>query len=772
MTLIFELLFPSFKILNVLQNTALDPVTPPLSPIHVNSDPFEPLPTDSTFDVPVLSDPVDPTMKELEEIEKKLFEQDIPTPLRRHAAAESPANASSNTYARDELMNLGDIYSPLASLDNSSPSTTFKSDRVRRQDLKVEEPMTPNGPSISPPKAVHFSEVIEELTLHAPQSRLNSPEFENKFFEEAFGPAAEMANRKLEQEKLIEADATARVDVPLMDFSKPDPPWRQFEIQKDLTSTLLGQKSFIRDIVGQDTEKWAGKKKANMRLRWLPFDKKLVKAATEEQIEMEEGALEAFSGNASDQDVIDSCSLTWKPPGLMALRQNDEEDDEIEPGQFRTSNPLDLASLVKKRKQEMALDLTSLVKKRKQELQERSASTNRASKPPVIEPGGIFRGIDPTTSATGVNAPHNQVSGGQPSNPNDFISAPRRTDIDLIQQNFGDLLGGTFSAENSLDNYLELRGTKKPKLTDSFYFGAKVAKPLQPSKEPEQVRQLPIQTSPVAKAGPLPAPRINTPTTRSSVIVASTLLKHRNLIKHIMKLLPFLELVERDFEAHNTTMWIPGSVTRSPIVSPLAAEADLLISGSIGVIITTLQKIKQKLLPGQKGKAALRERVEKVSLRYERLVVFVSEGRTDESTDGIDECGSLAFCEFVGFTLGLETSISVQFVAGGEGTMAKWIANTIVQNQVAETSELLLDETHWESFLRRAGMNAFAAQIIISQLKAPDGVDPTSPTKAGHFGLTAFVEMETMERVARFDRFCGRKLLERVSVVIDRDWKV
>lgn len=101
-----------------------------------------------------------------------------------------------------------------------------------------------------------------------------------------------------------------------------------------------------------------------------------------------------------------------------------------------------------------------------------------------------------------------------------------------------------------------------------------------------------------------------------------------------------------------------------------------------------------------------------------------------------------------------------------------WIANTIVQNQLAEPFELLTDETHWESFLRRAGMNAFAAQMIISELKAPEGVDPTSPTKVGHFGLTGFVEMERMERVARFGRFCGRKLLERVSVVIDRDWEI
>jgi hypothetical protein len=214
---------------------------------------------------------------------------------------------------------------------------------------------------------------------------------------------------------------------------------------------------------------------------------------------------------------------------------------------------------------------------------------------------------------------------------------------------------------------------------------------------------------------------------------------------------------------------MPDSVTRSPITSPLDSEADLIISASTGVVITTLQKIKQKPLPGSKAKPEIRTRLEKVSLRYKKLVVLITEGRQDETTNGIDENDCLALSEFMGFTASLMAATTVQFVGGGEQTLAKWLASIVIQNRVDNT-ELLDFETHWELFLRRAGMNTFAAQDILAKLKAPDGVDATSPSKAGHFGLPAFVDMGKEQRLARFAGVCGTGVLERVSAVVDARW--
>jgi hypothetical protein len=37
--------------------------------------------------------------------------------------------------------------------------------------------------------------------------------------------------------------------------------------------------------------------------------------------------------------------------------------------------------------------------------------------------------------------------------------------------------------------------------------------------------------------------------------------------------------------------------------------------------------------------------------------------------------------------------------------------------------------------------------------------------------LTAFVEMAREQRIALLGKFCGRKLLERVSAVVDGMWE-
>ena len=126
---------------------------------------------------------------------------------------------------------------------------------------------------------------------------------------------------------------------------------------------------------------------------------------------------------------------------------------------------------------------------------------------------------------------------------------------------------------------------------------------------------------------------------------------------------------------------------------------------------------------------------------------------------------------FIGFALGLNSATTVQFVGGGEEMLSKWLAGTITQNQVIGDSAPIEEETHWELFLRRAGMNAFAAQAILADLKEPEGVDPRSPSKAGLFGLTAFVEMGVEQRITRFGPLCGRGLIERASAVIDADWQ-
>ncbi|KAK0311332.1 hypothetical protein LTR01_003327 [Friedmanniomyces endolithicus] len=115
------------------------------------------------------------------------------------------------------------------------------------------------------------------------------------------------------------------------------------------------------------------------------------------------------------------------------------------------------------------------------------------------------------------------------------------------------------------------------------------------------------------------------------------------------------------------------------------------------------------------------------------------------------------------FSASLETDVGVHVVLGGEEDVAKWIAAAIAQQSTAVVDglQLLPDETLWERFLRAAGLNASAAQAILSQLKQPhkmlDMVTSSAvqePDGDG-FGLAAF-RLEQFGPVLGGERVLGR----------------
>ncbi|KAG0652450.1 hypothetical protein D0Z07_0336 [Hyphodiscus hymeniophilus] len=708
---------PTYK-----RNTALEPVTPPLSPLTSPARPYEPSMSDPVFDLPLLSDPESLTKQDLEAIEGEIFKIDMPTPIRNA----KDSNESSDTLVGDETVKIADIYSPAASLDG--PLISPKSDitRIKRHNFKVEEPLTPARPT-ELPKAVRFDDLTMKWHLPADSPKES---FESTFFEEAFGEFHEKATRISEQESLIAADTTARVDVAVMDFSLPMPPWKNIHY----TSNSIWQEVMVKNTMQYGLSKWPLNGKAPTR--WSPFPRDFAKAIIEDGITEDDSTWQAFIRGAEDNDVTDTSTLTWKPPGLKILRDEDD-DEEIEPANFE---------------QRAAQDLSYLAKKRKMLIEERDKECNTS---------------DSSAQNSTIQPPRKKTP-----KPNDFGSVAN-VQSHRLDGGRALLMDGVFSVANSVDNFLKLRGTKQAKSSESSDLTkAIVETQITPSKaqqQPALFMPLPVRNSPIPKtAALLPAPPNNVADTLVNVIVSSTLLKHRALIKHVETLAAKLVLVERDFSAHDTTAWMPGSVARSPITSPLASEADIIISPLVGVIITTLQMIKQKPLPGQKAKVAIRERLEKVSVRHEKIIVLVTEGQADENTRTLDNSDCIAFSEFVAFAMTLPSTVSVQFVGGGEATLAKWVISSISAHKV--NIELLAEETHWELFLRRAGLNAFAAQAIIREIPACGGLDLSNSSKIAHFGLAAFVEMDREQRIAMFGPICGTRLMERVSAVVDARW--
>lgn len=686
---------------------------------------YEPSSSSPTFKIPLAAESDSMIKQDLEEIEKHIMKEDRPSPVR----------------------DLDEVFLPILESDTTPPPMP---PRFKSEDHKVEEILTSQNPQTGL-KEVRFSEEIEYMLLDEDMSS-EKTEDTKKVLQQNFGKALETATRESEQENLIEADSMSRVSVRTMPTVAHVAPWAKPQQCTSASQLLDLQKEMLSLTVGR-LPSWKSKNPA--KLQWNPFSSKLAKVDPKQDPPPCDDKVWQKIIGSENEEVIDSSGMTWKPPGLRIL-QVDEEEDEIEPGKFYRDQPQDISSLVKKRKKELEQD--------------------------ELEGNMDTRGQQPSLFPTGLNSSLARLQDTpRHRKQNDILAAAQKTQLDSAHEKQPDmLLGGAFSAGNLIENFKELRGAKKTKLHDSSYFTSKSHKDAvpKPSKsagadQHEQV-PIPIRKSPLpipAAATPLPAPCLIVPSTPIGAIVSSTLLKHRTLIKHLESLLPSLTLVERDFSAHNTTTWMPGSVTRSPVTSPLDYEADLVISPSTGILISSFQKVKQRPLPGQKGKTAIQSRLCKVSARYEKLIVLVTEERKDETTDGLDDNGCLALTEFIGFASGLPTSITVQFVAGGEETLAKWVASMIVQHRIANGTSLLADETHWELFLRRAGLNAYAAQQIVAELKPPQGVNGSSPSKSGHFGLAAFVEMGRENRLAKFGPVCGRKLIERVSDVVDGIWQ-
>ncbi|POS88233.1 hypothetical protein EPUL_000132 [Erysiphe pulchra] len=694
-------------------------VTPPLSPRESSPQLYQPSSCESLYQISLLSDPVSPTKQELQEIESGIFQQDVPTPFHSSKFRSSHVDLQQIFYNEKEI-ELGCISPQLKCLENPNYQEE-QVPRLKRDSLKIDETLTPISSTIVYPDPDDFNKIYKVLEGDV-KTFQDTPDFEQKLFEDIFLSAYESVIQEAEQEELIEADATCRVTVPNMDFSKKEPVWKIFEnAAKDPSKLLSLQTAFMKECVGSIPILHIPSANIDHKLRWNPFPLDVTSKITDEEcLKLDESSLEYFIQNKDETEIVDSSSMVWKAPGLRIFTGNEESEDEIEIPQSNTT----------------------LTKKKKKKSKEHKTQ--------------ILNNADNREEANRIScAPTLSVDSGN-SNQYKILNGPS-------------ILGGAFSAYSALENFLEIRGAKKLKLVKSHYFNESHSK-LSDSLEKERIKLSPAIFFPHPQRATIPVlPEcLDQPI---SVVISSALFKNRILIKTIEKLLPKLNLIERDFTTYNTVGWMRGSITRSPIISPLANEADIIISPITGVILTTLQKVRQKPLPGQKTQSSIRTLLTLISTRYENLIVLVSEDRADECTIGLNASDCLALCEFIGFTISLETLVIVKFIGGGEEILAHWLVNFIVKYNV-EVAAPLQDETYWELFLRRAGLNAFAAQAVISQLKEPLDSDNTAKENSNHFGLMTFVGMSARQRMYKFGHLVGKFIMERVSIIIDSTWTI
>lgn len=519
----------------------------------------------------------------------------------------------------------------------------------------------------------------------------------------------------IEQEQLEPLDATIRVGVPMLDFKVAAADWE----------TLCGKTAamfrHIRDTseVQYISPKWTSKLATESELIWTFWTTKSPNVLVEEPIEADQ-LLAKFMTITDDARSPVAGDLVRKKSGLRIVEQDDDEDEELQPVlSASTSSKSNWSVIIKKRK-----DIASETTGDDMSLDETQPNTGRTKPVPLDDMGAIL-------------APYE--SGG---------------------------------ANTLLANYLELHAPKKRKLGNSKFFkktGSPAARAPSPARlQPAQkAAALPV----VVPQRLMPCPEITVSKKPPKLIIAVTL--HRNMVGQLERLLQGVQLIDRDYDAHNAPIWLPGSVKRSDITSPIADEADLTVSPSTGIVLTTLLKVRQKPVPGGKGGSTLCNRVESLSTKYERLVVMVSESSiADEHTGSLSDSDATALAAFQAFAATLDAETTVLYVGGGPVTLGNWVA-AIASRYASAAGDaqqyLTEDETYWELFLRRAGLNVYAAQVVLGMLRGPDDEPVIDARRA--YGLPAFVKMTQDARFEMFEGiFGGRRVLSRVGNSLDAVW--
>ncbi|KAJ9138392.1 Lysine acetyltransferase [Pleurostoma richardsiae] len=691
--------------LSYKKNPGAEPFTPPVSPKLGTHEYW--IPPEEACQVPIPSDPSSRLSSDIKAAEDAVFrENNDAWPL--EISQEGPFSVSLDT-----------VVPPSVPADEMPD---FRHQRL--EDLKLEVPLLPIESNSSTTPPVDMTKIIKSVPALSSDGTLQSEDTIDQRLITVLQDAETHTMRSIEQEKLVPLDTLSRVPIPLMDFTIPEPPWHHLSNDS---------KRLFKWIKESNPEafklpKWPTNKQMDARMVWIPISSSDARIPMSESIADDSGVLDALTALPPEEEVCTSEAFVWKRPGWAILREDeDDEEEDISPVFSGSKAPTDLMRLIKKK--------STLFSNPKTAIEPVTKDSNTGMQP-VIDP---------------LPKPHQQGDTGETVLADDEQPALSKL----------------------LDNFLLLNAPKKRSLEQSSFLPGHEHTPALPEKKkPRTITELPIETRP-EKALPAdnaaPAPQIKLPSTPMRALISVSL--PRAILHGLEKYLPGIELIDRDHNAHNESVWRAGSVCRSEVVSPLADEADITISPATGIILTTMVKVRQKPLPGT-GKSVLCNHVEKVSLRHERTIVLVSEGNVEEVMVQMAPPMATALAEFQAFVQSVDNAILVVYVPGGPETLAKWAAALVCRHysEAAAVSQYLIEEeTCWELFLQRAGMNAYAAQVVSGMLQAPD--EKTNTAQSGQYGLPAFIRMTQEERVTRFAPILGgRKVLDRVGQLLDAQW--
>ena len=339
---------------------------------------------------------------------------------------------------------------------------------------------------------------------------------------------------------------------------------------------------------------------------------------------------------------------------------------------------------------------------------------------------------------------------------------------------------GSFSASSSLSTFMSTRGeiAKKQKLTASHHFPDQTAPELVATARRQQVDRPIVEvptTLTTSLCRPLPKPSVPILASPCTVVFDSNLLQtQRPLIKFLeARGGSVLTMICRDMNSYLRK--------KIPFSEMTPAAPDIILSPTTALVFTPLQATMQRSLPGQgPPRSPILERIGRVAQSYEKVFIIVLlsvKGGTIDANTSQAVLSLQAFCASMRAISLVQMILTPAEVEDGPQVAAhEWTYALISKYGFVSRGEpvtFIQDETLWELFLRRAGMNPLAAAVVLGMLKKPENSGRSNFGKlvsSQSWGLRAFVQMDHCDRMERFGHVIGARAVEQVGRLFETVW--
>lgn len=215
----------------------------------------------------------------------------------------------------------------------------------------------------------------------------------------------------------------------------------------------------------------------------------------------------------------------------------------------------------------------------------------------------------------------------------------------------------------------------------------------------------------------------------------------------LRKLVVDVKDVERDFAA---SFHMGGTKTN---------DADILVSPTVGIILSSAPEIQQQPLPGSKTMSKIRTRIVKLAHKFEKLYILVkTDGSTTFIYQGITDI--INFSKQHGLACGTVIEI---LLCVGEEEQARQVLTIAESHSPSTDSFSLMDEvSRGELWLRKeADLNTYAAQALLELMISIFQVNREE-------GLTTLRRMTDEDRIQRLIPFVGEKCITRLNLALSR----